>query len=159
MEKAGIKFIGPTSNVLKVLENKVKTRQLMKKAGVKVLQSLIKIFNRALRKDTHLYQGYEIPYYYDSLIAKVAVRGQNRREAIQRMRFTLENYVIEGVPTTIPFHFSLFEKRNFLEGKYHTEFVEEIERLSEIAAISAAIAIRNLSPFNILIHRKKQGSK
>ncbi len=112
-----------------------------------------------IKIDTHLYEGYEIPYYYDSLIAKVAVKGQNRREAIQRMRFTLENYVIEGVPTTIPFHLSLLENRNFSEGNYHTEFVEEIERLSEIAAISAAIAIRNLSPFNILIHRKKQRSK
>jgi len=109
-----------------------------------------------IRIDTHLYEGYEIPYYYDSLIAKVAVKGQDRKEAIQRMKFALENYVIEGVPTTIPFYLSLLENRRFLEGNYHTELVEEIERLTEIAAISAAIAIRSLSPFNIVIHKRKQ---
>jgi len=112
-----------------------------------------------IRIDTHLYKGYEIPYHYDSLIAKVAVKGRDRREAIERMQFTLENYVIEGVPTTIPFHLSLLENRSFLEGKYHTELVEEIERLSEIAAISAAIVLRSLSPFNITVQRKRQRSK
>ena len=119
------------------------TRHIMPKAGW-------------IRIDTHLYEGYEIPYYYDSLIAKVAVKGRDRKEAIQRMKFALENYVIEGVPTTIPFHLSLLENRRFLEGNYHTELVEEIERLTEIAAISAAIAIRSLSPFNIVVHKRKQ---
>jgi len=112
-----------------------------------------------IRIDTHLYEGYEIPYHHDSLIAKVAVKGRDRREAIERMRVTLKNYVIEGVPTTIPLHLSLLENRRFLEGKYHTELVEEIERLSEVAAISAAIAIRSLSPFNITVQRKRQRSK
>ena len=112
-----------------------------------------------IRIDTHLYEGYEIPYHHDSLIAKVAVKGRDRREAIERMRFTLKNYVIEGVPTTIPFHLSLLENRSFLEGKYHTELVEEIERLSEIAAISAAIALRSLSPFNITVQKKRQRSR
>jgi len=112
-----------------------------------------------IRIDTHLYEGYEIPYHYDSLIAKVAVKGRDRKEAIERMRFTLENYVIEGVPTTIPFHLSLLENRRFLEGKYHTELVEEIESLSGIAAISTAIALRSLSPFNITVQRKRQRSK
>lgn len=112
-----------------------------------------------IRIDTHLYEGYEIPYYYDSLIAKVSVKGQDRKEAIQRMRFTLQNYVIEGIPTTIPFHLSLLENRNFLEGNYHTELVEEIERLSEIAAISAAIAVRSLSPFNTPSRKKQQKSR
>lgn len=110
-----------------------------------------------IRIDTHLYEGYEIPYYYDSLIAKVAVKGRDRKEAIQRMKFALENYVIEGVPTTLPFHLDLLENRRFLEGNYHTELVEEIEWLTEIAAISAAIAIRNLSPFNIVVRKRKRG--
>ena len=98
-----------------------------------------------IRVDTHLYEGYEIPHYYDSLIAKVAVKGENRKEAIERMKFALENYVIEGVPTTIPFHLNLLENRKFLEGNYHVEFIKEIEKLSEIAAISAAIALYRLS--------------
>ena len=109
-----------------------------------------------IRIDTHLYEGYEIPYYYDSLIAKVAVKGENRKQAIERMRFTLENYVIEGVPTTLPFHLSILKNRKFLEGNYHTELVEEIERLTEIAAISAAIAIRCLSPYSLTIRRRER---
>jgi len=93
-----------------------------------------------IRVDTHLYEGYKVPYYYDPLIAKVAVIGKDRKEVIKRMKYALENYVIEGVPTTIPFHLSLLENQNFLEGNYYVGLVEKIEELSEIAAISAALA-------------------
>jgi acetyl-CoA carboxylase biotin carboxylase subunit len=99
-----------------------------------------------IRIDTHLYEGYKIPHYYDSLLAKVGVWGENRREAIERMRHALENYKIEGVPTTIPFHLELLNDENFVKGDYNVWFVQTRETMKEIAAISAALASYLLCP-------------
>ncbi len=77
-----------------------------------------------VRVDTHCYTGYQIPPYYDSLIAKLIVLGANRREAIDKMASALEEFTIEGIQTTIPFHRKVMKNEVFLSGLYDTSFVE-----------------------------------
>lgn len=79
-----------------------------------------------IRVDTHLYSGYTIPRYYDSLIAKLIAYGNDRQEAIVRMKRALKEFVIEGIKTTIPFHLKLLESEDFVKGNIHTGFVDEI---------------------------------
>ena len=76
-----------------------------------------------LRIDSHIYQGYEVPPYYDSLLAKVVTCGRDRAQAIARMRRVLAEVTIEGVATTLPFHRDLLENPEFVEGRFDTEFV------------------------------------
>jgi len=80
-----------------------------------------------VRIDTHVYQGYEIPMYYDSMIAKLIVWGKDRNDAITRMKRTLDEFVIEGVPTTIPFHSKVMNNPVFLSGTHTTKFLEDLE--------------------------------
>ncbi|MCD6365995.1 MAG: acetyl-CoA carboxylase biotin carboxylase subunit [Bacteroidales bacterium] len=80
-----------------------------------------------IRIDTHVYQDYVIPPFYDSMIAKVIAVAQTREETIQTMRRALEEFVIEGIKTTIPFHLKLLQDENFLKGKYTTKFMETFE--------------------------------
>ena len=80
-----------------------------------------------IRLDTHIYTGYTIPPHYDSMIAKVITRGKNREEAIIRMKRALEEFVIEGIKTTIPFHIQLMDDKNFRAGKYTTAFLESFK--------------------------------
>jgi len=77
-----------------------------------------------VRVDSHLYSGCEIPSYYDSLLAKLIVWGKNRDEAIERMKRSLDEFIIEGVPTTIPFLQKIIHGRNFEQGDFHTAFLE-----------------------------------
>jgi acetyl-CoA carboxylase biotin carboxylase subunit len=77
-----------------------------------------------VRVDTHAYAGYEIPPFYDSLIAKLIVHGRDREEAINRMLHALEEFIIEGVPTTIPFHEKVLRNARFRSGEYDTSFIE-----------------------------------
>jgi acetyl-CoA carboxylase, biotin carboxylase subunit len=77
-----------------------------------------------IRIDTHAYGGYKIPPYYDSLLAKLISYGQTREEAIQRMLRALEEFVIEGVKTTIPFHLRALNNNEFRAGRVSTNFVE-----------------------------------
>lgn len=77
-----------------------------------------------VRVDTHAYAGYKIPPYYDSLLAKLITYGEDRHEAIQRMLRALEEFVIEGIKTTIPFHLRALNKNAFREGQIATNFVE-----------------------------------
>lgn len=102
-----------------------------------------------VRVDTHLYSGYNISVFYDPLIAKLAVYGLNRQESIKRMRNALDEFVIEGVKTTIPFHKKIMEDEDFLKGDVHINFVDErMEKLlpektltdEETAAIIAVLA-------------------
>ena len=79
-----------------------------------------------IRVDTHLYSGYTIPQYYDSLIAKLIAYGNTREETISRLRRALTEFVIEGIKTTIPFHLKLLENKRFLEGDIHTGLVDEL---------------------------------
>ncbi|NRA10438.1 MAG: acetyl-CoA carboxylase biotin carboxylase subunit [Crocinitomicaceae bacterium] len=80
-----------------------------------------------IRIDTHVYAGYEISPYYDSMIAKLIVVAQTREEAIKKMRRALGEYIIEGVKTTIPFHQKLMEDEKFNEGVFTTSFMETFE--------------------------------
>ncbi|MBT3443356.1 MAG: acetyl-CoA carboxylase biotin carboxylase subunit [Flavobacteriaceae bacterium] len=78
-----------------------------------------------VRLDTHIYSGYIIPSNYDSMIAKVIVTAQTRPEAIQTMRRALDEFVIEGVKTTIPFHRQLMDDPKYISGNYTTKFMED----------------------------------
>ncbi|MDQ3073748.1 MAG: acetyl-CoA carboxylase biotin carboxylase subunit [Bacteroidota bacterium] len=76
-----------------------------------------------VRVDTHIYAGYTVPPYYDSLLAKLIVSARTREEAIVKMRRCLDEFVIEGVMTTIPLHIQLMQNKNFLEGNFNTAFM------------------------------------
>jgi len=78
-----------------------------------------------VRVDSHVYTGYEIPPFYDSLIGKLIVWGKDRNAAITRMNRALNECAVTGIPTTINFHLNLLEKQKFKEGKIHTKYVEE----------------------------------
>ena len=77
-----------------------------------------------VRLDTHVYSGYTIPPYYDSMIAKLITTAQSRQEAINKMRRALDEFVIEGVNTTIPFHRKLMNHPDYISGNYTTKFME-----------------------------------
>ncbi|HRP96534.1 MAG TPA: acetyl-CoA carboxylase biotin carboxylase subunit [Rhodocyclaceae bacterium] len=79
-----------------------------------------------IRIDSHVYTGYTVPPYYDSLLAKVIAWGHDRDEAIARMQRALAEMRIEGVKTTIPFHGRLLHHEQFRRGDVHTKFVEEV---------------------------------
>ncbi len=78
-----------------------------------------------VRIDTHVYDGYVIPPYYDSMIAKLITTAQTREEAINKMKRALDEFVIEGVKTTIPFHRQLMDNPDYLAGNYTTKFMED----------------------------------
>ncbi|MEB3351947.1 MAG: acetyl-CoA carboxylase biotin carboxylase subunit [Cyanobacteriota bacterium] len=78
-----------------------------------------------VRVDSHVYTGYEIPPFYDSLIGKLIVWGNDREHALSRMRRALSEYAITGVPTTIEFHLDLLDRPEFQRGDVHTKFVEQ----------------------------------
>ena len=80
-----------------------------------------------VRLDTHAYAGYKIPSNYDSMIAKLITTAQTREEAIDKMRRALEEFVIEGVKTTIPFHRQLMDNEHFIAGNYTTKFLEDFK--------------------------------
>jgi len=77
-----------------------------------------------VRVDTHVYAGYTIPPNYDSMIAKLIITAQTREEAIAKMKRSLDEFYIEGVKTTIPFHRQLMDNPDFLAGNYTTKFME-----------------------------------
>src|SRR5210317_1736909 len=78
-----------------------------------------------VRLDTHVYSGYIIPPFYDSMIAKLITTAQTRVEAISKMKRALEEFIIEGVKTTIPFHQKLMNHPDYIKGEYTTKFMEE----------------------------------
>lgn len=80
-----------------------------------------------VRVDSHVYAGYTIPPNYDSMIAKLIVTGQSREEVITRMKRALQEFVIEGVKTTIPFHIKLMEDEQFKSGHFTTKFLETFD--------------------------------
>jgi acetyl-CoA carboxylase, biotin carboxylase subunit len=77
-----------------------------------------------VRLDTHVYSGYTIPPNYDSMIAKLITTAQTREEAISKMRRALDEFVIEGIKTTIPFHRQLMDDPKYIEGDYTTAFMD-----------------------------------
>ncbi len=80
-----------------------------------------------VRVDSHVYAGYVIPPYYDSMIGKLIAVAQTREEAIDTMHRALSEYVIEGVKTTIPFHLQLMQDENFKSGNFTTKFLESFK--------------------------------
>ena len=80
-----------------------------------------------VRVDSHIYAGYTIPPFYDSMIAKVIAVAQTREEAINTMERALSEYVIEGVKTTIPFHMQLMRNEEFRKGNFTTKFIESFK--------------------------------
>lgn len=77
-----------------------------------------------VRLDTHVYAGYTIPSNYDSMIAKLITTAQTREEAINKMKRALDEFVIEGIKTTIPFHRQLMDEPDYVAGNYTTKFME-----------------------------------
>jgi acetyl-CoA carboxylase biotin carboxylase subunit len=80
-----------------------------------------------VRVDSHIYQSYSIPPYYDSLIAKLIVWGKNRQHAIARGRRALEEFTVEGIKSTIPFHLKVLEDERFISGNFDTSFLDEFK--------------------------------
>ena len=80
-----------------------------------------------IRIDTHVYANYTIPPFYDSMIAKVITVAQTREDAISKMERALDEFIIEGVKTTIPFHQALMKNEDFRKGVYTTKFMESFE--------------------------------
>jgi acetyl-CoA carboxylase biotin carboxylase subunit len=80
-----------------------------------------------VRIDSHIYAGYVIPPYYDSLIAKIITIARTREEAINTMERALSEFVVEGVKTTIPFHQQLMQDKDFRKGNYTTKFMENFK--------------------------------
>jgi acetyl-CoA carboxylase, biotin carboxylase subunit len=78
-----------------------------------------------VRVDTHVYAGYRIPPNYDSLIAKLIIRGDSREEVLARAKRALEEFVVEGVETTVPFHLEMIETEEFRTGNFSTFFLDE----------------------------------
>lgn len=76
-----------------------------------------------IRVDSHCYTGYDVPPYYDSMIAKLIVWGRDRETVIKRGKRALEEFVITGIQTTIPFHIKVLENKKFIKGDYATDFV------------------------------------
>jgi acetyl-CoA carboxylase biotin carboxylase subunit len=82
-----------------------------------------------VRVDTHVYAGYTVPPYYDSLLAKVIVRGNDRAEALSRMGQALDSFILEGVTTTIPFLARVIRHPDFVAGEIDTKFLERESQL------------------------------
>lgn len=84
-----------------------------------------------VRVDTAIYNGYTIPSQYDSLIAKLIVHANNRKEAIAKMRRALDEFIIEGIKTTIPLHRKIINSPEFINGNFDTNFVEKINWVTQ----------------------------
>ena len=82
---------------------------------------------RGITISSHVYVGYEIPPYYDSMIAKLIVHANTRMEAIAKMKRALEEFIVEGVPTTIPFHLALMDNETFQKGNFTTQFLDDFD--------------------------------
>ncbi len=80
-----------------------------------------------VRVDTHIFAGYSVPPYYDSMLAKVIVKGANREEAIAKMQRALDEFIVSGIKTTIPFHQKLMKDEGFRSGDFNTSFLENFE--------------------------------
>ena len=80
-----------------------------------------------VRVDTHVYAGYSVPPYYDSMIAKLICRARTREECILKMERALDEFIIEGIKTTVPFHQKLMNDKKFIEGDFNTGFLASFD--------------------------------
>lgn len=83
-----------------------------------------------VRVDTAAYSGWVVPPHYDSLIAKLIVHGKDREDAIMKMRRALDEFIIEGIKTTIPFHKKVLNHKDFINGEFNTSFVEKMNAIN-----------------------------
>jgi acetyl-CoA carboxylase biotin carboxylase subunit len=111
------------------------------------ISKLIEPGGIGVRVDSGIYEGFDVPIYYDPLIAKLLSWAPTRQSAIMRMKRALSEYTIRGVETSIPFHLLVMDHPKFIEGDYDTTFIDKVlgkieykKRNSEVAAISAVIA-------------------
>ena len=79
-----------------------------------------------MRVDSHCYAGYRVPPYYDSLLAKLIVRGSNRVEAVGKMQEALENFFVSGIETTIPFLRFVTQRLEYVKGDVNTRWLESL---------------------------------
>ena len=84
-----------------------------------------------VRVDTHVYAGYKVPPYYDSMIAKLICKAHTREECIKKMQRALDEFIVEGVKTTVPFHKQLMRDQNFRKGNFNTGFMDSFELESD----------------------------
>jgi acetyl-CoA carboxylase biotin carboxylase subunit len=89
-----------------------------------LIQSFHSPKGHGVRVDTHVYAGYAVPPFYDSMIAKLICKAQTREECIKKMQRALDEFVIEGIKTTVPFHQKLMKNEDFINGNYHTGFLD-----------------------------------
>ena len=82
---------------------------------------------QGVRVDTHVYAGYAVPPFYDSMIAKLICKAETREECIKKMARALDEFIIEGIKTTVPFHQQLMKDERFLKGDVTTKFIEDFE--------------------------------
>ena len=79
-----------------------------------------------VRVDKHVYSGYTIPSYYDSMLGKLICYGPDRKTALDRMSRALDEFIIRGIKTTIPLHKIILQDPNFRRGRYSTAFIEKL---------------------------------
>jgi acetyl-CoA carboxylase biotin carboxylase subunit len=112
-----------------------------------------------IRVDSALYSGYTIPPFYDSLIGKLICYGQNRIEAIERMKHSLFSFIISGIPSTIPFHLSALYDQRFVKGEYDTSFVDKLKPYSlRDGEVAAAILSQIPKRIKFMKSRSKQNN-
>ena len=87
---------------------------------------------RNVRVDSHLYAGYIVPPYYDSMVGKLIVWGRDRNKAINIMKRALNEFEVEGIRTTIPFHIKMMENEDFISNNYDTKYLENYKSLDDI---------------------------
>ncbi len=85
-----------------------------------------------VRVDTHVYAGYTVSPYYDSMIAKLICKAQTREECINKMRRALQEFIVEGIKTTVPFHLQLMDDPKFQSGNFNTGFLADFELKEEV---------------------------
>lgn len=90
-----------------------------------IIKEIVEPLGLGVRTDGYMYEGFEIPIFYDPMISKLIVWGESRHEAIMRMRRVLDEYKISGVKTSLSFLRSIMETPAFVDGKYNTHFIEE----------------------------------
>src|SRR6476661_7817322 len=97
---------------------------------------------RGVRIDSHVYTGYTVPPYYDSLIAKIITIGSTRINAIDRMRRALDEYYITGIKTTVPFHAAMMRNGDFRDGNYDTGLMDRLISAGKLELASPPIRLR-----------------
>ncbi len=97
---------------------------------------------RGVRIDSHVYTGYTVPPYYDSMIAKIITVGATRINAIDRMRRALDEYYITGIKTTVPFHAAIMRSAEFRDGNYDTGFIERVMSSDKLELSAPSTGLR-----------------